>query len=118
MSLVVIVVAPTEAMIQTIIVLKATDYGKALDSIGPETFSYIDPPYPPLNDTAYFTHYTALRFGSSEELRVDRNASSGDIVLQALIAVDRGHIEKPYAVGPLKVLNSKLAQFFETGSRE
>ena len=90
MSLVVIVVAPTEAMIQTIIVLKATDYGKALDSIGPETFSYIDPPYPPLNDTAYFTHYTALRFGSSEELRVDRNASSGDIVLQALIAVDRG----------------------------
>jgi DNA adenine methylase len=26
-------------------------------------FIYLDPPYPPLNETAYFTHYTPDRFG-------------------------------------------------------
>ena len=31
---------------------------------------YLDPPYPPLNGTAYFTHYTASRFGDSDHEKV------------------------------------------------
>src|SRR6266850_1410141 len=31
---------------------------------------YLDPPYPPRSDTAYFVHYSADRFGWDEQLRV------------------------------------------------
>ena len=30
-------------------------------------FVYLDPPYPPLNGTAYFTHYTADRFSENNQ---------------------------------------------------
>jgi len=31
---------------------------------------YLDPPYPPLNGTAFFTHYTRARFTVDEQRRV------------------------------------------------
>lgn len=31
---------------------------------------YLDPPYPPLNGTAYFTHYTKERFGCDDQIEV------------------------------------------------
>ncbi len=30
-------------------------------------FVYLDPPYPPLNGTAYFTHYTSGRFSDAAQ---------------------------------------------------
>jgi DNA adenine methylase len=33
-----------------------------MNHIGQGDFAYLDPPYPPLNGTAYFTHYTVDRF--------------------------------------------------------
>lgn len=33
-------------------------------------FVYLDPPYPPLNKTAYFTHYTPTRFSWSDQEKV------------------------------------------------
>lgn len=33
-------------------------------------FVYLDPPYPPLNGTAYFTHYTKDRFGPDDQIKV------------------------------------------------
>lgn len=35
-------------------------------------FVYLDPPYPPLNGTAYFTHYTKARFAVLDQHRVAR----------------------------------------------
>ena len=33
-------------------------------------FVYLDPPYPPLNGTAFFTHYTKTRFNGDDQERV------------------------------------------------
>lgn len=37
-------------------------------------FVYLDPPYPALNDTSFFNHYTADRFSGDEQSRVARVA--------------------------------------------
>ena len=34
------------------------------------TFYYLDPPYPPLNETSFFTHYTPEKFNYSDHERV------------------------------------------------
>jgi DNA adenine methylase len=41
-------------------------YEDALDMTGKGDFLYIDPPYPPLNGTAFFNHYTTDRFDFEE----------------------------------------------------
>jgi DNA adenine methylase len=35
---------------------------------------YLDPPYPPLNGTSYFTHYTKERFANDDQVEVARIA--------------------------------------------
>lgn len=42
----------------------AVSYAKAGDVV------YLDPPYPPLNESSFFNHYTADRFSSEEQSRV------------------------------------------------
>ncbi len=37
---------------------------------------YLDPPYPPLNGTSYFTHYTKERFANDDQVEVARIAGS------------------------------------------
>lgn len=41
-------------------------------------FIYLDPPYPPLNGTSYFTHYTADRFGESDQRKLSEWVRSLD----------------------------------------
>jgi DNA adenine methylase len=43
------------------------DYKKHFDTFGENDFIYLDPPYPPLNGTAYFTHYTKERFNTEDQ---------------------------------------------------
>lgn len=40
------------------------------NEVKPGDFVYLDPPYPPLNDTSKFTHYTASRFSWEDQERV------------------------------------------------
>lgn len=52
--------------------LKTADFEAALEEANREDFIYLDPPYPPLNGTAYFTHYTMNRFNESDQTKVAR----------------------------------------------
>jgi DNA adenine methylase len=47
--------------------LIALDYESVLKSAQKGDFVYLDPPYPPLNGTSYFTHYTQDRFNASNQ---------------------------------------------------
>ena len=42
-------------------------FRKTLDRVTRESFVYLDPPYPPLNGTAFFTHYTKDRFTDKDQ---------------------------------------------------
>lgn len=42
--------------------IKCHEYEDIIDHIKENDFVYFDPPYPPLNGTSYFTHYTKERF--------------------------------------------------------
>ncbi len=62
--------------------LKSVSFEGALRAVAPGDFCYLDPPYPPLNETAYFTHYTKSRFNSVDQewislkaKELDRNGS-------------------------------------------
>lgn len=46
------------------------DFGAVLKLAKKGDFIYLDPPYPPLNGTAYFTHYTMDRFGHDDQMRL------------------------------------------------
>lgn len=47
--------------------LTAIDYRKSLAAAKRGDFLYLDPPYPPLNGTSYFTHYTKDRFDADDQ---------------------------------------------------
>jgi DNA adenine methylase len=50
--------------------LHCEDFEAALTRAGQGDFVYIDPPYVPLSDTAYFTSYTSSGFGPQDQLRL------------------------------------------------
>jgi DNA adenine methylase len=47
--------------------LVSGEYDEVLKQAKAGDFVYLDPPYPPLNGTAYFTHYTMNRFTQSDQ---------------------------------------------------
>lgn len=47
--------------------LTTSDYKTVLNNVTQDDFIYLDPPYPPLNGTAYFTHYTKERFNLEDQ---------------------------------------------------
>ncbi len=50
--------------------LIAGPFESVLDRAQKGDFVYLDPPYPPLNGTAYFTHYTMDRFRDDDQKRL------------------------------------------------
>ncbi len=50
--------------------LRASSFQQALAEASKGDFIYLDPPYPPLNGTAYFTHYTSDRFSEQDQIRL------------------------------------------------
>jgi DNA adenine methylase len=50
--------------------LYSGSYEKILKNVRKGDFVYLDPPYPPLNGTSFFTHYTKERFGEYEQSNV------------------------------------------------
>lgn len=52
------------------------DFEKVLRSAKSGDFVYLDPPYPPVNGTAFFTHYTRDRFITSDQERLAGVAAS------------------------------------------
>jgi DNA adenine methylase len=55
--------------------LVASDYVTAVRNARKGDFVYLDPPYPPLSESAYFTHYTKERFSDLDQERVAMTAS-------------------------------------------
>jgi DNA adenine methylase len=52
--------------------LRSSPFANAVNDAREGDFVYLDPPYPPLNGTSYFTHYTANRFGWDDHTEVAR----------------------------------------------
>lgn len=50
--------------------IKTMDFEVALKTVTKGCFAYIDPPYPPLNGTSFFQHYTADRFKDENQERL------------------------------------------------
>ena len=50
----------------------ADDFEKVLRKARRRDFVYLDPPYPPRSETAYFAHYSVDRFAWKEQVRVAR----------------------------------------------
>jgi DNA adenine methylase len=49
-------------------------YEDILEKVGKSDFVYFDPPYPPLNETSFFQHYTINKFPESQQHDLARNA--------------------------------------------
>jgi len=47
--------------------LRAASFATVLADVSPNNFLYLDPPYPPLNETAYFNHYIRGRFNKFDQ---------------------------------------------------
>jgi DNA adenine methylase len=56
--------------------VRAEGYDVVLEGAEHGDLVYLDPPYPPLNGTAYFTHYTKERFGDADQRAVAELARS------------------------------------------
>jgi len=48
-------------------IIECKDYKDALDIADENDFIYLDPPYKPTSDTSYFTKYTNLGFGDTDQ---------------------------------------------------
>jgi DNA adenine methylase len=71
------------------------DYNSVLENVGTNDFVYLDPPYPPLNATSNFTHYTQDRFDINDHRALAelafRLARSGTRVLISNAGTDDIH---------------------------
>ncbi len=65
--------------------LVAESFEDSLKTVARGDFVYLDPPYPPLNGTSYFTHYTKERFDKDDQERlaqeVNRLSDQGALIM-------------------------------------
>lgn len=54
--------------------LRKASFDKITGDVNKGAFVYLDPPYPPINGTSYFTHYTKERFCLNDQERVSKVA--------------------------------------------
>ena len=52
--------------------LRTSDYTKIIKGGKKKDVFYFDPPYPPLNKSSYFTHYTKDRFGKDDQISLEK----------------------------------------------
>jgi DNA adenine methylase len=50
--------------------IRKCSFRRAVQSAGDKDLVYLDPPYPPINGTSYFTHYTKERFSDDDQTQV------------------------------------------------
>ena len=50
--------------------IKLADYSEITQEASKGDVVYLDPPYPPLNGTSFFTHYTKERFAHEDQVKV------------------------------------------------
>lgn len=55
--------------------ISLSDYKVAVATAGEGDVVYLDPPYPPLNGTSFFTHYTKERFAAEDQVEVAATAN-------------------------------------------
>ena len=55
--------------------IKLADYTDVAKDASKGDVVYLDPPYPPLNGTSYFTHYTKERFAHEDQVKVADTAN-------------------------------------------
>jgi DNA adenine methylase len=60
--------------------LSSKSYGKIISYVKQNDFIYLDPPYPPLNGTAYFQHYTKDKFPIKSQKEVALFAKKLDAI--------------------------------------
>lgn len=56
--------------------LRTSNYAEAVADAKKGDFVYLDPPYPPLNGSSFFTHYTKERFTSADQAEVAKVANN------------------------------------------
>ncbi len=56
--------------------IKRADFQRALTDAKKGDVVYLDPPYPPLNGTSFFTHYTKERFADEDQIEVAKTANA------------------------------------------
>ena len=54
--------------------LRVASYQEALNNVKKGDFVYLDPPYPPLNGTSFFRHYTRSLFSFADQEKLARAA--------------------------------------------
>ena len=55
--------------------LRVADYKELVNKAGEGDVVFLDPPYPPLNGTSFFTHYTKDRFSVDDQRQVAETAA-------------------------------------------
>jgi DNA adenine methylase len=88
--------------------LRVADFTEVLAEAGLGDFVYLDPPYPPLNRTAYFAHYTADRFDAAkqESLAEQVRALAGRGSLFMMSNADVPHIRRLYVGFRIQTLST------------
>ena len=69
------------------------DYRQIVEKVKEGDFIYFDPPYPPLNGTSYFTHYTKERFTNKDHSEL---ASLSDMLNRKGVYIMISNADTPY----------------------